>query len=345
MRWYAGHRRDLPWRRRPAPYRVWISEVMLQQTVVAAVAARFEQWMARFADVPSLARASEQEVLAAWEGLGYYRRAQAARRAAMRMVELHGGRVPRAREALLALPGIGPCAAAAIRSIAFSEDEVALDANVMRVFMRLLGVEGSARDAAARRTVEGAARAALPSGRAGDYNQALMDFGSLICRPARPDCDRCFAEELCRARALGLERRIPHLRAKRLQRVRAAVAILLRGASVYVQRRPQRGRFAGMWEFPGGKLRRGETPRRALVREVREELGVACRAGRALDPIVHRYTVFEVTLHPFVCRPPARLPLDDTHRWVPLDELRAYPMPSANRRLVEALGRKAGRRP
>jgi A/G-specific adenine glycosylase len=337
LRWYAANARDLPWRADPTPYRVWVSEVMLQQTVVGTVAPRFERWMERFPDVRSLARAREREVLALWEGMGYYRRALNLLRAARRIVEQYGGQAPSSRSELLKLPGIGPYIAGAIRSLAFGEDEVALDANATRLFMRLLALEGTGTEASVRGAVRDHAAVALPRGRSAEYNQALMDFGSLVCRPRVPRCGECFLARRCEAFRRGVQYEIPR-RAPRLHtKVRAATAIFLRDDRVYIQKRPREGMFGGMWEFPGGKLHGGETPAEALTRECREELGVDMRPGRQLVELTHYYTVFEVRLHALICRPPRGLPVNRTHRWVRLAELEEYPMPSANRRIVSAL--------
>ncbi len=337
VRWYEGNARDLPWRKNPTPYRVWVSEVMLQQTAVSTVIPYFERWLKRWPGVPSLARATEQKALAAWEGMGYYRRASGLLRAARQVVRRHGGRVPSSRKELLALPGIGPYIASAIRSLAFGEDEVALDANVIRVFMRLLALDGTATDSSVRAQVGERAAAGLPPGQSARYNQALMDFGSLICRPRRPRCGECFLTKHCEAFRRGMQYDIPRPSHKPSKKIRTAVAVFLRDDEVYIQQRSSAGLFAGMWEFPGGKVRDGETPAQALRRECREELGVNCRSSRKLAELTHYYTVFQVRLHAFVCIPPAGLPTDRTHRWVPLADLGQYPMPSANRQVVERL--------
>jgi A/G-specific adenine glycosylase len=337
VEWYGRNARDLPWRHDPTPYAVWISEIRLQQTVVGTVAVRFAGWMARFPDVRALAEAEEREVLAAWEGLGYYRRAIHAHQAARCMVRDHDGRVPPSREALLALPGVGPYVASAVLSLAFGRDEVALDTNVVRVFMRLLCLSGRDRDAEQKREALRWAEAAMPRGRSSQYNQALMDFGSMICRPRQPRCGECFLRGRCEAFRQGRQYDIPPPGRRKLKKVRTAVAVFVRDGRVYLQQRPSDGLFARMWEFPGGKVDDGETAARALERECREELAVDCAVGPKLAELTHYYTVFEVRLHAFLCESPAGLPVDTTHRWVPVAELGDYPMPSANRQVVERL--------
>jgi A/G-specific adenine glycosylase len=337
LRWYEDNRRDLPWRRRPTPYRVWVSEVMLQQTAVSTVVPYFQRWMRQFRSLAALARASQTEVLALWEGLGYYGRARRLWQAARVVARQHGGRVPRDRRTLLALPGVGPYVADAILSFAFGEDVVALDANVVRVFMRLEALDGAGAEAAVRRRVRSAATAGLPSGCSAQYNQAIMDFGSAVCRPRRPHCGACPLRNVCRAFQQGSQCDIPRPTPKRLSSVAAVAAVFRRGDEVYVQKRPAGGLLAGMWEFPGGKVRRGEAPHAALARECLKKLGIGCQVRRKLTELTHYYTAFRVRLHAYLCWPPDGLPADAEHRWVPLHRLDEYPMPSANRRVVKAL--------
>ncbi len=342
LSWYEAQKRDLPWRREPTPYRVWISEVMLQQTTVPAVAGRFEKWMARFPCIKSLAAAGERDVLLEWEGLGYYQRAARLHAAARSIVSEHDGQLPQDEQLLRRLPGIGPYIASAIRSLAFGKDTVAVDVNVCRVFMRLLALEGAPGESRVRRTVENAAYGILPAGDSSRFNQALMDFGSIICRASRPECDRCFAVANCRAFQEGLQNDIPGKRRKKLEEIETAVAVFLDGDSVYIQKRPRDGLFGGMWEFPGGKVKEKEPVSGAVVREVAEELRVGCRVREKVTSFVHFYTRYKVTLHAFLCSCEDDLPLDDEHRWVEVKSLSRYPMPSANRKLIERIRRRSG---
>ncbi len=335
--WYETHKRDLPWRDDPSPYEVWISEVMLQQTTVPAIEGRFEQWMERFPTIETVAEASEQDILAEWEGLGYYQRASRLHAAARQVVKEHAGQLPRAEDKLRDLPGVGPYIASAIRSIAFGADVIALDANLSRVFMRLLAIRGRPGVSAVRDQVREAAQRVLPEGDSSRFNQSLMDFGSIVCRPSDPDCGHCFATDLCAAFQKGLQEDIPERRRKKIKKIDTAVAIFIRDSHVYIQRRPPDGLFAGMWEFPGGKLEEGETPGEAVKREVQEELGVDSTVREKVTSFVHYYTRFEVTLHAFICKTEGTLIDNETHRWVELSDLNDYPMPSANRTLVGEL--------
>ncbi len=309
---------------------------MLQQTAVETVKPYFRRWAERFPDLDSLADASEREVLSLWEGLGYYGRARRLLKAARRMTSEHDGRLPATRSELLDLPGIGAYIADAVLSLAYGRDVVALDTNVVRTMMRLAALEGTGREADVRRRTRRMARAGLPAGEARDYNQALMDFGAVVCRPRRPRCGECVVPEFCKARKEGLRYDIPRPRSRNLRDVRTAVAVFLSNGRAYIQKRPPEGLFASMWEFPGGKLETGEKPREAVVRECREELGVACRPLEKLIELTHYYTVFRVRLHAFICTAEG-LPEDRTHRWVDVEELDEYPLPSASRQVVDAL--------
>lgn len=202
--WFAARRRDLPWRRTYDPYHVLVSEVMLQQTQMERAVAYFERWIERFPDLESLARASEDEVLRLWEGLGYYNRARSLLAAARDLVRLHGGMIPAEGEALRSLPGIGPYTAGAVLSVAFNRPEPAVDANVERVLARLVNLELPPSDARAKAFLRDTARSLIPPGRARDFNQALMELGALVCLPRAPRCGQCPWQEACVARGLGL---------------------------------------------------------------------------------------------------------------------------------------------
>jgi A/G-specific adenine glycosylase len=335
VKWYGCAARDLPWRVDPTPYRVLVSEFMLQQTVVGTVIGYFDRWMTQFPDVKALAAASERRVLALWQGLGYYRRATNLHRSARMIVADFDGRIPDSRAELLKLPGVGPYIADAVLSFAFHRHVAVVDANVARVFMRLAGREGLATAGDVRRDVAAWTDAALPSGHSSAYNQALMDFGSVVCRSRTPLCTDCFLRDRCEAQRTGRQYDIPTPPKRRLKKIRTVAAVLIREGCVYLRRRPPTGLFAGMWELPGGRVDDAERPRAALTRICRDELGTPCQSERKLTQLVHHYTVHEVTLHAWLCTPTERLPEDATHRWVPLDELDAYPLPSAERKLLD----------
>lgn len=339
LEWYAQHARRLPWRDQPTPYRVWISEVMLQQTQVKTVLPYFERWMKRFPSLEALAAASEQEVLQAWEGLGYYSRARNLHKAAHQVQSAYGGELPSNREQLEALPGIGRYSAGAIASIAFGKDEAALDANIRRVLARVFNVTTPARSPEGERILWGLARETLPAGRAGDYNQALMDLGSSICTPRAPACLICPLSALCEARELGVQAARPVLEARPpVPHYLVTAAVIVRDGQVLIARRPENGLLGGLWEFPGGKTEAGESLEACLVREIREELGAEIQIEAPFGVYRHAYTHFKVTLHAFCCRLSGGEPQAlhaSAIQWIAPSALGAFPMGKIDRQIAQ----------
>jgi A/G-specific adenine glycosylase len=259
LAWYDVHKRDLPWRAKPGeasdPYRVWLSEIMLQQTTVAAVGPYYQAFLARWPDVGSLAAASQDEVLGAWAGLGYYSRARNLHRAAQVVARELRGIFPDSAAELRKLPGIGDYTSAAIAAIAFGEAVAAMDANAERVMVRLFAVE-EALPGSKKRIAE-LASPLVPDERAGDFAQALMDLGSSICSPKRPLCERCPLHAYCKARALGIAETLPRKAEKRARPLKRGAAFVARdgGGAVYVVRRPEKGLLGGMLQPPLGEWR------------------------------------------------------------------------------------------
>ncbi len=296
-RWFVEHARDLPWRRAGDPYSTWISEAMLQQTRVEAVLDHYRRFLARFPDSTTLAAASEDDVIAAWSGLGYYRRARALWEAARVIVAEHSGELPGDREALLALPGVGRYTAGAILSIAFGRSEPLVDGNVARVFSRLFLLEAPLGTSVMDRELWSLAARLVPpevsaSGEGvvspGCWNEGLMELGALLCTARKPGCPDCPLSDRCAARAAGRQIELPARRPRRAP-VDVALEVLLvrRGDDVLVRRRPARGRMAGMWELPTREVTVEGTPPR-LWPETHS--GVDLRAGRELGTISHSIT-------------------------------------------------------
>lgn len=339
--WYEGHARQLPWRGDPDPYAVWVSEIMLQQTRVETVIPYFEGWMQRFPGIPELACASQQQVLSVWEGLGYYSRARNLHCAAQIVMSEHGGQLPREPKALRELPGIGRYTAAAIASIAFGLDEPALDGNIRRVLARYFDVRYPARSKEGERLLWQLAGENLPPGRAGDYNQALMDLGATICAPRAPDCSNCPLADTCAAYALGVQEERPVTQPKReIPSYVVTAAVIHNDEHVLIAQRPQGGLLGGLWEFPGGKLNSGEDLASCLKREIREELGVEISVGDALGVYRHAYTHFRVTLHAFQCALLNGQPRPLEHHaleWASPRALSNFPMGKLDRQIANSL--------
>jgi A/G-specific adenine glycosylase len=293
LAWYDRHRRELPWRQTPEPYRVWLSEIMLQQTRVETAMPYFERFLARFPNVEELARAPVDEVLALWSGLGYYRRARQLH-ATARLVAARGG-FPREVDALRELPGIGPYTAAAIASIAFGVAVPVLDGNVERVLSRLLATS-EVRGTAARRLLLDAAAELLDPRRPGDSNQALMELGATLCTPRRPRCLICPLAAGCRAAATGNPERYPAPRPRRqVEKRRLVVAVAAAGGRTLLFRRPEGSPLlAGTWELPWVEPGEGE-PEAGLA----AKYGACWRLGPAVARVRHgiTYRDFDVAVH------------------------------------------------
>jgi len=342
LRWFAKHGRDLPWRKRRTPYRVWVAEIMLQQTQVATVIGYYRRWMRTFGSFRALAAAKIGHVLKCWEGLGYYRRARQMHAAARTVVAEHGGRLPRTADALRRLPGIGPYTAGAIASLAFGADEPVLDGNVMRVLCRLACIRRDPTETNTKRRLWRLAADLLPTGRAGAFNEALMDLGATVCTPGRPTCSACPLRRHCRAHAAGKQDVLPvRRRTRAVPHVDVAVGVILKRGRVLIDRRPDDGLLGGLWEFPGGKMRRGESPAQTVRREVLEEVGVEVAPNA--EPFVtvrHAYSHFRITLRAVLCdhvRGRARPIQCAAVKWVPVEALSTYAFPRANQKVIAAL--------
>jgi len=314
LRWYDAQARDLPWRRTRDPYAIWISEVMLQQTQVSVVLPYWSAFLARFPDVRSLARASLDEVLGAWRGLGYYARARNLHRAAEAVVERHDGRLPDTVEALGALPGFGRYTVGAVASIAFGREVPLVDGNVARVLARLLGVEGGSGDVARERRLWELAAALVQGERPGDWNQALMELGATVCRPEQPTCLLCPLRARCVALATGRVAEIPAPRPRPARRsLYLAVAVARKGDAVLLVRRQGTGLFGGLWELPSVECAAGDEV--AALRARWPEIGRSPRSlGRVERTLTHRaltLAIYEVER----LRPP------DGARWATAREM------------------------
>ena len=341
LNWYSRQGRKLPWRGSVNPYEVWVSEIMLQQTRVEAVIPYFKRWMERFPSIADLAAASEQEVLSVWEGLGYYSRARNLHHAAVIVAEEYGGEIPREPRKLRRLPGIGQYSAGAIASMAFGQDIAALDANIRRVLARVFDVGQPADSAAGKGILWKLAEEHLPKGRAGEFNQALMDLGATICLSKKPRCLLCPLSGLCRAYQLGIQEQRPVLKPKaEIPHYTVTAAVIRREGKVLLAKRPSNGLLGGMWEFPGGKIETDETLEECLAREIREELGVNIQVGAPFGVYRHAYTHFRITLHAFFCEliEDEPKPIEAAElAWVGSSELQLYPMGKVDRLIARKL--------
>jgi A/G-specific adenine glycosylase len=313
---------------------------MLQQTQVAAVIPYFERWMARFPTLEDLAHARDDDVLHAWQGLGYYSRARSLLRGAREVVRRHGGRVPERLEDLLALPGVGRYTAGAIASIAYNRPAPIVDGNVTRVLCRLFALRGDPRKAPLSRDLWELAADLIPEGRAREFNQALMELGAMVCTPANPRCGACPVSESCEARERGIQERLPETAPRpKTTAVRMAAAVVRRAGRVLIaQRRDDVSRWAGMWQFPNAELQPGEAPRDAAARAASETVGLEVRPEGRAALVRHSVTRYRITLEAFQCRDPAGEPSArgcKAWTWACPSELGDYALPAAHRRIAE----------
>lgn len=337
LEWYSCYQRDLPWRKTQDPYRILVSEIMLQQTQVARVRQYYERFLERFPTLEELARAPLEEVLKAWEGLGYYARARHLHRAAQIIVRDYNGKIPQEREKLLKLPGIGRYTAGAVLSIAFGKDEPVVDANVRRVLPRLFAL----RDVHTQTELEELARALLPPGQAGLFNQALMDLGATICLAREPRCLICPLTKLCEARRLGIQNELPkHSKARPKPHYDVAVGIIWRDDKILITKRPNDGLLGGLWEFPGGKRQPNESLEDCVRREILEEVNVQVGELSPFMTVHHSYSHFRVTIHVFQGRYAGGQPRCrgcTAWAWVSLKDLHRYAFPAANKKIIAKL--------
>jgi A/G-specific adenine glycosylase len=357
LAWFAQNARELPWRKNRTPYRVWVSEVMLQQTRVDTVIDYYRRWMKRFPSWRALAQAPQADVLKQWEGLGYYSRARNLHKAAkivcdefnIRFSKDWKNRAERFQtleQFLRSFPGVGNYAAAAIASLAFGENAAVVDGNVIRVLSRLFAYGGDTKTTVGKKKMQAWADALLVEGRAGEYNESMMELGALVCLPVAPKCADCPLQGVCKAFEKGMpenypkaakKKKIPHIT------VGAAVTVNSKG-EVLIAQRLQGDMLGGLWEFPGGKLEPNETIEECVARELKEELGINVQVGEKLMTVKHVYSHFKMTMHVYFTKiktgRPRVIHCAD-FRWVKICDLRTFAYSKADLQVVDRLEQKA----
>jgi A/G-specific adenine glycosylase len=340
LTWYEEHGRILPWRGLADPYAIWVSEIMLQQTRVETVIPYFEKWMKRFPTMAILAGANEQEVLNLWEGLGYYSRARNLLEAARIIRSEYEGEVPHSMTDLRKLPGVGRYTAGAIASMAFDMDEPTMDGNIRRVFARIINLEIPANSSEGVKKLWTFAAENLPKGRAGDYNQAIMDLGAIICLPKRPLCRLCPVAKACQAQKTGVQEMRPVLKPKvEVPTVQQAAVVIVQRGRVLLNKRPSEGLLGGLWEFPNGRV--PSDPGKGMVNAVKKEYGIAIRKGETLGIIRHTYSHFKTVVHVYSGSLAGGMPVGGKKgrvtkkfKWVKLSELEIFPMGKIDRQIA-----------
>lgn len=344
LAWYQVNKRDLPWRKTKDIYAVWVSEVMLQQTQVITVIPYYKRFMERFPTICDLSEGSEQEVLKLWEGMGYYSRIRNLHRAARQVMTEYGGMIPDVPEIFQKLPGVGSYIAAAVLSIARDIPLPAVDGNVMRVYTRLRGIADDIRKSGTRNCIIKELKEIIPTepaGAAGDFTQAFMELGALICTPQNPQCSVCPFNDQCIAFNTHAIECYPYKSpAGKIPEYLVSIGIIIKGDKFYIQQRPPEGHLGGLWEFPGGKACMGESPEQTLFRECKEELGCELEILQTLPEVRHAYSHFKIRMTPFICR----LKDGDVHplmnrpfHWISINEFEIYPFPGANHKIFPYL--------
>jgi A/G-specific adenine glycosylase len=340
LTWYQDQGRQLPWRNQSDPYKIWVSEIMLQQTQVKTVIPYYQRWLRQFPDINSLAQADLQSVLKVWEGLGYYTRARNLHQAAQHIQAEYEGKFPNTLETVLKLKGIGRTTAGGILSAAFNQPVSILDGNVKRVLSRLIAL--SVTPNAGIKQLWAVSDEILDPVNPRDFNQALMDLGATVCVKNRPKCLLCPWQKFCVAYQKGIQNQLPMSETKPpLPHKKIGVAVILNTQNeILIDRRPASGLLGGLWEFPGGKIEENETVVDCIKREIKEEIDIEIEVGEHLMTIDHAYTHFKVTLNVYLCRylsgEPKPIECEEI-RWVKLAELDQYPFPKANTQIIERL--------
>ncbi|MBY0522585.1 MAG: A/G-specific adenine glycosylase [Gemmataceae bacterium] len=341
LRWFAENQRALPWRHDRDPYRIWVSEVMLQQTQVATVVPYFERFLAAFPTLQALAAADEQDVLRLWEGLGYYRRARDLHRAARQLVLEHNGDLPDDPDVWRGLSGVGRYMVGAILSQAFDRRLPIVEANSLRVLCRFFGQTGDPRRGPGQRWLWETAEDILPRTRVGEFNQAVMELGALVCTPAKPRCGKCPLASMCVARKQGLQETIPVPPTKpKVIEVREVAVVIRHGERVLLVQRPGTGRWARMWEFPHGALRAKEAPDDAALRLARELTSLGVEVTDEMETVRHGVTHHRITMICLGARKrngAFRSGFYVDSRWLTPAELGPYPISAPQRLLARRL--------
>lgn len=339
LAWYKRNSRALPWRQELRdPYYVWISEVMLQQTRVDTVIPYFNKFIQIFPDTISLSKAREEDVLKIWEGLGYYNRARNIYRTAHILVTRYKGKIPSHYEVLIDLPGIGDYIASAILAFGFKKKIPVLDSNVFRILARLFAIKKESSQQV-KKQFKTILQNSLHEDKGWLQSEALMELGALICIPGVPRCRECPLQEDCLALKQNVQDSLPKItKKKKIPTKKVAIGIILVGNKMYVQKREEKSHLGGLWEFPGGKLEKGESWLDALRREVKEEIGKDIKEWKYLCDITHRYSHFQIKMKVYWVSLEKQFSSEtNPHRWISWSEKDLLPFPSANHKVFKKI--------
>lgn len=341
LSWFEKHQRNLPWRGIQDSYRIWISEVMLQQTQVKKVLDYFEKFIERFPSVKQLADSPLQDVLKVWEGLGYYARARNLHKAANVIMKEYDGEIPKEYEKFRKLPGVGDYSAAAVMSIAYDKPYAAVDGNVKRVLARLYQLDEPINDTASARVFQQNANELLDKQQPGLFNQAMMELGATVCRPQSPTCLVCPVSMFCEVFHTSSQNEYPHRRkTEAIPEHQMAAGIIYRDSKVLIVQRPLNGLLGGLWEFPNGRIIENETTEQGCIRNISEVVNLTVTNQKYLTRVKHAFTHFKIVVDVFECQYESgelvlNGPIDA--KWVDVAEIRDYPLPRATHKFLDKL--------
>ena len=341
LAWFETHRRELPWRETEDPYRIWVSEVMLQQTQVKKVLEYYQAFVNRFPNVESLAEAALQDLLKTWEGLGYYARARNLHKAAQTVTEDWGGEIPADYATFRRLPGVGEYIAAAVQSIAFNGPYAVVDGNVKRVLARLFLIEAPSNRSASAKIFQDKADLLLDYNAPGIFNQAMMELGATVCRPQSPTCIVCPVKTTCPAFQTARQEEFP-VRQKRkpLPEYHIVAGVVHKENSILITQRKPDGLLGGLWEFPCGKIQVQETPEQACIRTIRAETNLIVEPIEYLTRVKHAYTHFKIVMDVFDCHyESGEVALNEAvdYRWITIGQIDQFPFPRSNHKFIPLL--------
>lgn len=339
LEWYDQTKRQMPWRDQGDPYRVWLSEIMLQQTQVTTVIDYYQRWLKRFPSIKHVASASIDEVLKYWEGLGYYSRARNFHQSCQQIIN-DGGQIPKGLKEFESLRGVGPYIAAAVQSIAFNIPVSVVDGNVNRVVSRLNTYKEP--PLKNKKAIKSFMDQILDQDRPGDFNQAMMDLGRYICKPQNPLCDECPIRVSCKAHKISAQSTYP-IKTKKKARPHydVAVGIIWDDHKLLITKRKEDGLLGGLWEFPGGKMKKKESALKAIRREIKEELSIKIQTKKIITIVDHHYSHFSVTINAIHCLyngGAIKLDGPTDYKWIDPSKLSLYAFPKASTKLFKSIG-------
>ena len=334
LNWFYQNKRDLPWRRGRSPYRVWVSEIMLQQTQVKTVIPYYKKWIKKYPTLKSFKESDFDDVIKIWEGLGYYSRCQNMFNAA----KLIKSSFPNDYDDLIKLPGIGDYTAKTILAIAFKKNLVGVDTNLERIGYRILGLKTKTKRNHNRviRFLEENQCTKNP----GDYNEALMDLGSSLCKASITYCNRCPLKKICKAYTYSSPTLYPTPKvSKKISIYDVAISVIEYQNKVLIMKRQNTKFLSGLWEFPGGKIEKNETAIHSIIREVKEEINLSISNPVFLGNITHKYSHFGVNISLFISFPKSikSINIDQEYKWIKINDISNYPLPKANHKILDIL--------